>query len=330
MRATRSSTLLLGAAWLAVALPVRAEPVRALVLGPASAPVIARIEDELAALGVTYSFEEWGELPTRGVVRNLADARGASVVIAVSPEGMALEVWAEDPATGRLEGRSIVAPPGDPEDSARIAALQTAEVLRIHLRGLQPVAPAGSLVGSGTAAPASADLPARWWVRAAGGLLWAPGGLDPTASLVVELQWLARVDLSVGLSAAFPLTAARATGPEGFADVRPWLAFAEARWRPLGGVGWFQPDLGLALGIAVVTMEGTAEAPRRGVADTVTSFAWHVAAGLEARPLDWLAVRLDTQVGMAVPEVGVAFVGRRVARWGMPFVGTAVGIAVGW
>ncbi len=326
---------------LAPSLPARADATRAVVVGPASADVVARLQDELAALGLDVDVVAWDGLPPWRVLRDLARAREATVAIAVAPQLSEIEIWIVDRATGKATVRSVAVPAGDPDESARIGALRAVELLRVSLRELEagpppPEAEVGAppevavvAAPPGEALDAAVE-PARWWLGVGAGMLWARGGTKAVASLAAGLRWLPLEFLSVAVTASLPVSAARVSAAEGETTIRPWWAFVEVRWLPLEGRGWFQPDAGLGLGVTVLTMEGTARDPFVGTTDEIAAFEWHGVVGLELRPVNWLGVRLDTCLGMTIPEIGVSFAGRRVAHWGRPLVGASLALEVGW
>jgi hypothetical protein len=331
MRRLRPASAFLTATLLSAALPVCADATRAVIVGPATAEVVARLEDELVTLGLEVSVVEPGASLTWRTLSDLARAHEATAAIAVAPDLSEIAIWVVDRGTGEAHAHSITVPSGDPDESARIGALRAVELLRVGLRELGSGAPRPEAEAQAVQVTAPVEEePARWWLDLAGGILWAPGGLDPVGTFAVGLRWRPLDFLSVGLGSSFPLAGGTVSAPEGEASVRPWRVFAEARWVPLGGRGWFQADVGLGLGFAVVTMEGTARVPFLSNEETLTVFAGHAVLGLELRPLAWLGVRLDTAVGMAIPEVGVVFADRRVARWGRPLVSTSLALTVGW
>lgn len=291
--------------------------------------MVALLEDEVLAAGMETSVVPSEELPSWEELRELAEVREATAVIGVASRGTAIGMWIVDATTGEVSTRTVAVPAGDPEETARAAAVRSVELLRVGLRERDGVLPRAGEAAEAAPAPGVAE-PERLWLGLGGGVVWAPGGLEPTGLLAVAFRCRVLEQLSLGLVATFPLTDAGIGSAEGSAEVRPWWAWVEARWMPLGDRGAVVPELGIGLGAVAVTMRGVAREPFVAAEDVVAAFAWHAVAGLEVRPLHGFAVRLDAWCGTTAPEIGVRFGERRVATWGLPLVGGALAFAVGW
>jgi hypothetical protein len=127
----------------------------------------------------------------------------------------------------------------------------------------------------------------------------------------------------VGVEGLLPLSGANATGPEGAADVRVWLA------GPLLETSLTEPNarvnLRLAAGAwaAVVRMRGQASDPYAGTTAGVTTLLPHVDLTLGWRFRPRLSVLARVSAAVAAPEVVVRFPGGDAASWGRP-MGLAV------
>ncbi|MBN1772459.1 MAG: hypothetical protein JXB32_14410 [Deltaproteobacteria bacterium] len=322
-------------AWTGLARPAAAQSAGVLVIGPAESPVVAQLQDELVAAGWEVRAIALDAAPADESLDRMTRMRRATAVVVATDPSAAIRIRILDPAGGASDERSVTVPDGDVEDAVRLTAIQVVEALRAS-RPRAVEAAAGRVeppVEPPEAAPEEPPPPepkAHWWATAGPGFVWSTGGVDAVATFDVGLRWHCWEYLTVAAAFAAPLGTPTVTAAEGSADLQPWRAYADLRWLPLAGRGWFQPDFGVGLGAAFVLMSGTAEGPYVGAEDLVTTFVAHVVAGLEYRALDWLALRLDGWVGMTVPGVGVRFGDRRVAEWGWPLLGVTLAAAVGW
>lgn len=326
-------------AWTGLARPAAAQPAGVLVIGPAESPVVVQLQDELAAAGWEVRTIALDAAPADETLDRMTRMRRAAAAVVATSPSVAVRIRVLDPAGGASDERSVTVPSGDVEEAVRLIAVQVVEVLRVASQPAvessgEPVASSfEEPLESPPEAPVAEPPPeptAHWWVTFGPGFVWSTGGVDAVATFDVGLRWHCWEYLTVAASFAAPLGTPTVTAAEGSAELQPWRAFVDLRWLPLAGRGWFQPDFGVGLGAAFVRMSGTAEGSYVGAEDLVTTFVAHVVGGLEYRALDWLALRLDGWVGMAVPGVGVRFGDRRVAEWGWPLLGVTLAAAVGW
>jgi len=324
-------------AWTSVARPAAAQSAGVLVIGPAASPVVARLQDELAVAGWEVRTIALDRAPANGTLDQMTRMRRATAAVVATNPSVAIRIRILDEA-GEADERLVPVPDGDVEDAVRLTAVRVVEALRAALQPAAeapvevPVEPPVEQPAEPPVEPAEAlpEPTSFWWLTAGPGFLWSPGGVDSFATFDVLLRWHCWEYLTVAAGFAAPLGTPVVTAAEGSVELQPWRAYADVRWLPLAGRGWFQPDFGVGLGAAFLQMTGTAEEPYVGVEDLVSVFAAHVVGGLEYRALDWLALRLDGWVGITFPGIGVRFVDRRVAWWGRPLLGVTLAVAVGW
>lgn len=241
-----------------------------------------------------------------------------------------VEVWVVDRVTGKTTIRRVAA--GGRAEEA-IVAMRTVELLRGSLLEIRMPHTAGEVPApSAVEAVVAADLgvrPARrLWLGAHGAVAASPGGVPATAAALVTASWGARA-WGVDATALVPVAPAHLAAVEGHARVRVAMAGLGVRrhWAPAARLR------GAAGAGAVVTwlqMDGSAADPAlEGRRDRVLAPAPYLRADGGIQLARWARVGVGVIAGATVPAwPAIAFAGRRVASWGLPFVVAGVGLEV--
>jgi hypothetical protein len=220
----------------------------------------------------------------------------------------------------------------DPRRRADTNAAVLAERFRARLTelGIAPGATEPSALVAApfeppTAQPAPPERERTLWVAGAFGL--NSGGLGAMPEAELELRVFPARWLSTSAFGKATLAPAEVRGAEGETDVRLVSGGVLIDVYPVRRE-WLL-KLGVGALLVSANMTGHAEGAFIGATDSVLVPAGvaQVGAGLRLSPR--IAAELRGFVGVCSPRVGVNFANRSVARYGQPFVGAALGVAVG-
>lgn len=296
-----------------------------LLLDAPTAPLMGRIEAEIAALG-------WEPMlrPALGRIEDSARAEGAVAAIRALPSGKGVEVWMADETSGRSLLRQVIVDesPGGP--SSHLIALQTAELLRTSLVPPPspttlppPPGPPGSPASVGESALASGL-----------GMLHGGGGTSPSLQAWLAYQHLWRPNLGLALQVSAPLRRGTLTAREGSAEIGALTATAELLFRFTGVGQRLFLIAGAGGGLAYVTsrghpreessaqLVGRSSSTYSGLAYGRAIVGWSLAS--------WLRVGLAGLAGTTVRPVHVRFAANDAGEWGLLLVGASVFAEVRW
>jgi hypothetical protein len=304
-------------------------------------PFSARVRAEIEAMG--FEVEAAADLSEEGT---------AAVAAARVLEDRRVELWIANSAGGRLMLRAVVVP--SPDDDYAIETVRASEQLRAFFQRLRVVAlpspegtkrvalaaaaPSPSQVEAPAAAPPEAPLlplvPAlepvealrpRFVVGAAFAVPFQPGG--PGFDVEIRGRWMAAKVLGVGAFVEVPVAGSTVRAAEGSATISAPLLGAD-----LSVVGNVGPRVRLSgtagLALAWVRTSGFANAPYYGQPSDVAAALALLGAGVAPRLTGRIHACLDGRVGISVPRVDIAFVGRPVATWGRPLGLLSGGVSV--
>ncbi len=283
--------------------------------------ISVRLRDELGAVGFSAVLATAPPTePSANELQRLAESLEVAAAIAVYAQQEALTIWVVDRVTGKVVYRSTPMP-ADDGDRVRLVALRAVELLRASFRELeQDRSPPGQEVEP---APAARALlrPAtpRFGFDVGPAIAGAPGGLGPTAHVMAGVRWFLRPRWSLALRGVVPTTPGRIDDEEGFARVTIGLVDVGAYvgLRPV--TTRVQPEVGAAVGLAVLRMDGVARAPAQGNTDHVLTSSVRLQAGLAVAVHPRLRLRIDGSVGVLAPRPAVVFIDREVGTWGRPY-----------
>lgn len=174
--------------------------------------------------------------------------------------------------------------------------------------------------------PREESEPWRGTVALGAGVLLSPGGV-PAAPVLrlsgsLDLAWR----LVVTPTVLFPTTAATVSGTHGEMGMRLW-SFGAALGIELTPRDWaFGAEAGLGLSAAALTFSGEAAAPYEEASGTGWAAAPYAELGARFRFHPLLAIRLDTQAAMLLPEPVLRVAGEQVADFGRPAVTLAASL----
>lgn len=296
-----------------------------LLLDAPAAPLMGRIEAEIAALG-------WEPMlrPAQGRIEDAARAEGAVAAIRALPSGKGVEVWMADETSGRSLLRQVIVDesPGGP--SSHLIALQTAELLRTSL-----VPPPPPNTSASPPEHRGSPVSVRESALASGlGLLHGGGGAGPSLQAWLAYQHLWRQNLGLALHLSAPLRRGTLTAREGSADIGALTATAEILVR----FAWVGHRLfliaGAGGGLAYVTTHGH---PREESSAQLVGRSSSAYAGLGyGRAMvgwslaSWLRVGLAGLAGTTVRPVHVRFAANDAGDWGLLLLGASLFAEVSW
>lgn len=337
MRLGRLLALLLGFALLLATSETRArERGRIVIVGVAASGALGRqLRIELAARGYDVLLLEPGSLTTREQLEHAGREPEVQAAIRVaSDEGGGVEVWTRsDSAAPTLTLHSVETSHAD----ARVTALRSAERLRASLLELPedalppqpPPVTSPAHVDAETAVDRVAavrhDAP-RWVLGLGAAALVSPGGLDRVLSFTPSVELWIHPNWGAALRAFLPLNEAQLTGREGTTTISTTLVGLGPSLRVRPAATRWQLDAQLALGLALLRMQASAEPPFEGHDVQASSIALmgSLAVGYQLSA----AFRLSSGVllGKLLPEAEVRFGDRTAATWGALYGGATLAV----
>lgn len=326
--------LVLAAAVLSVYQPARAQlrsVSNALVIVTATnpdAPLVRRLAAELSLFG--YRVDVATLAPDDGQPSEMLLCSRGAALIAVDESAKTAElVVCERPGTGPAvrEVERL-----DPRRRPDINAVVLAERSRARLTELG-LAPGPTLA---SAPPLAAPAPERAqrrpgaaerWLWLVGALGASTGGLGALPEVELELRAFPLRWLSTSAFAKWSPLGAQVSAREGQVDVRLLTGGALIDVYPTRGP--LSLKLGLGATLVNVSMSGRAAAPWEGREDVVLVSAAIFRSGAALRLSPRVSAELHGFVGVCSARVGVRVAGETVARYGQPFLGASLGLAVG-
>jgi hypothetical protein len=333
---TRLALALVVALFGAIAIPkaTRAEEQSArrvlVVIDKATAPLMVRIQAEIAALGLV--------VVTSGASGPLeVSAREQHAVAAVRelPSRKGVELWMADVTTGRTLARQLIVDERPEGPDQTLVALQTAEILRTGLfpRTNHVEPPAAPVVPPPAASVTDRASPTQTGdtrARAGIGGLYSRGGVDASlqASLSLQRYWWRTLGVALTLSA--PIVRGSISGPEGRALVGAYLAGVElcsglpqhdSRWLLTGGLG---------AGIAYLRTEGRSNQPLVPVSSGAVSAVGYARVELGLKLSHRARLGLAGTAGTTFSSVKIRFAGSQAGTWGSLLLAAFAQFGVDW
>ena len=296
-----------------------------LVVDRTNDPLMARIQAEIAAFGLTVVTSG-----ATGPLETSAKEQHAIAVIRVLPSRKGVEIWMADVTTGRPLTRQLIVDERPAGPDYTLVAMQTAEVLRT---GLFPkeAGPEPHPVPTTPAPPPQAPSQAEA-VRAQAGIggLYSKGGADPSLQAWLSLQRQGRHGLGVALALSGPILRGSLSGPEGKALVGATMAGVElfsslleddSRWFLAGGLGGC---------IVNLRTKGQGTQPLlQGSSSTFTGVGYARAEfGLKLSP--WASFAIVSSAGTSFVPVKIRFAGNQAGTWGSLLFASFLQFGVDW
>jgi len=298
-----------------------------LVIDRANDPLMARIQAEIAALGlVVLSGNATGPLETS------AREQHAVAAVRVLPSRKGVEVWMADATTGRTLTRQLVVDERTGGPDHTLVALQTAELLRTGLfpKANKPAAPAAMPATPVQVLPALPPRTGEWRLRNGLGGLYSRGGVDTAMQDWLTIQRWWRHDLGVALSASLPIFRGSISGPEGHSLVSPYLGTLElctsflqedSRWLLTGGLG---------AGLVMLRTEGRSAQPLQQGSASATSGIGYVRVELALKLSKWVNLGITSAAGTTILPVTIRFAGNQAGTWGSLILASFLQLGVDW
>ncbi|MFV8752493.1 hypothetical protein ACNOYE_18255 [Nannocystaceae bacterium ST9] len=307
-------------------------------VAPDRPDIRARLQAELGLLGFVserLELSDASKVLGPDLLDRLAPA-GADAAIEISLTPERINLWVADANTGTTVHRrlDLIANPelADPRTLA-ISAVELLRASRLELESEPVPEPVPVPVVDDELPPDDDDdelepppRPLRGAISLVPMVTASPGGFGPAAHVEIAGRWAPRKRFALRFSMMVPTVPNRLVRSQGNARLLYGMLFVEPQLRLPGGAAWFHPELGVGVGLAVVSVEGSAEAPYRSNAKVVAGFAahGHVGFGFAATPRVW--IRLDGYLGVVTPQPLVTFGNEEVARWGLPWGTGSLGI----
>jgi hypothetical protein len=234
-----------------------------------------------------------------------------------------IRLWIANAATGKQIYREA---PSSPERAdAAIVSLWAVEALRASGVAPEPLPPAA--VATAPSSPTTTPARARTLaLQIAPAAAVSPGGIGPSAQLLVGVRWLETRRAGAELILVFPTAPAHLERAMGSATISIGL-LAAGPVLSVGGVETrWSGQLGAGAALTLVRVSGVGAADYLGQTDHVVGGGPYARAGVALKLSRVLRLRGDGMVGAVFPRPVVYFAEQRVADWGRPWLAGAVGV----
>jgi hypothetical protein len=316
-----------------------AEPARILFVSQEQTPFSARIRAEIEAMGLTVVSAD---------TVDDAQAADAAAHVIESPPPRRVELWLRDERAGRLvldrvlEAEQMDVDPGSADATS---AVRASEQLRAFFQPLReesaatelmpprpPPPPLKSRPSREAAARPSTSLAAsaeedRFFQELAAAVPHQPG----SPGLVLVFGARLRFGPTYGLGAKLVLPVMRSTvSSEGnAADVSASLVGLESSAR-IVTTALATLDAHAGISLLWLSASGRAQAPYTARVDSKLAALPSLGSELGFRLTKHVRLCLGAELGVALPQLELAFAGQSVATWGRPFALLSLGVGVAW
>jgi hypothetical protein len=305
------------------------------ILAAPNEPFGLRVAAELEQLGFRATIVAPPPQPAPDALAAATRDNDAVGAIRAAPAQHAVEIWVTDPASGKTLRQELADSGGD----EGALALRSVELLRAGLvavtlapgSGPPPATP--PLAASRRQPPPDASLPQlprgpSFHVGIAPGVIVAPGGLGPAATLAVGADWLPSEHVGLVALALLPLSGAEVTAAEGTAELSAFLAGGGLRVAFAGTASRWSPAIDLGFAATWLRARATVGGSTKD-ATSATGTAF-VRAGLGYAPMPRFRFRADVLAAWVGQGVSVRVADREIATWGQPLLVPSLGAEVGF
>lgn len=326
----RAAPICVALALLAVAPAALSSPTVAIAVDAPTDAVAVRLRAELRELGFAVALVQAPEeAPSRELLEATARDRGAVAAFRIVRSRSGVEVWIFDRLTGKTLLREVIVD-DEPDPAARAALIATRAVELLRASLLELATPHPHMARDVEVPREVRDLvtPPRRPRRQGGMILTlttgpalalSPGGVGPSAHALVEVGLRLSPSLRASAVLALPIAVDTLEGDAGTASVAPFLAGAALTLHLRSFTRALRPSLRVGLAAALLRMEG--ETNRDGTVgrvDTTVSMLPFGGGALRLSLARRIRLVAAADVGIALPQPVVRFLGERVAFWGMP------------
>jgi len=313
-----------------------------LVFTPAAAgPLAARLEAELAAVGMTARRVVVADDATSAELAPRVAEAGARGAIRVSVGPLGAEVWIPDPETGRAALRQALSSESS-QGMESVIVPRTVEFLRASLLPAAPSATAAATVEAKPAPSPAATLaslpapprpPPRLRLAAGSAVMGSPGGVGAVPQVAIALGVRVLGPAGVEAIALLPLSTPELETTGGSIRVSLALAGGGVYAKLIERARWSLEAAAGALAVSVRT-EGDARGLYVGQKTSALTVSPYLRAGAAVNLTSWLGARLDLLGGAArdrmVISVQEGNTLRRVATWGRPLGAAVLSLQASW
>lgn len=344
MASDRLAAAALAVAALLLVPPAQADPVKvAIVHGSLADPLTHRARAELSALGLeVVEITTTGETPPDGDdLDRIAHLAGAAAAIRIAAP--ITSVW----IAGNEEEEYVIriVPADDPRSPSAdaVVVLRAVELVRAAL--LDPPAPATPSPAAARSSPplaastppaspapdpthaAISPPPPRFTLEIAPAVVGAPGGVSPSASLLVGARWMPG-PLGPAAFLVLPIFPAHLDGREGTAEIRAAIAGAGLHFAPGPREASLRPGLEAGLAGVWLLVHGAGTSGYLGRSDNLLVAAPYARAALSLSISPHLSSSASLLGAVALSEPVIAFASREAASFGRPLLLGAGGLQV--
>jgi hypothetical protein len=333
LRSERLAAALLLMAAPAIAPPALADPVKIAIVHASSAdPLARRARAELVALGLeVVDITTAGDTPPDDAELDRA-ARLAGAAAAIRIIAPSTSVWIAGNGGDEYVIRAVPADDTASPSPDAVSVLRAVEVVRAALLESPAPAPAPPVVTrkppspapTVSIAPPPADTPtrppqSRLTLELAPAVAGAPGGVPPSASLLVGARWMPG-PLGPAAFVVIPIFPAHLDGIEGSAAVRAAVVGAGLHFAPGPREASLHPGIEAGLAGVWLLIGGAATTGYIGRSDNLLAAAPYIRAGLSLAISPQVALRADFLGAVTLSEPVITFAGRQAATWGRPIL----------
>jgi hypothetical protein len=298
-----------------------------LVIDRTNDPLMARIQAEIAALGLMAILGS-----SNGPLETSAREQHAAAAVRVLPSHKGVEVWMADATTGRTLTRQLVVDerPAGPDNT--LVAMQTAELLRTGLfpKADSSATPPATPVATVQVGPVPPPRTDAWRLRNGLGGLYSPGGVDTAMQDWLTMQRWWHHDLGVALSASLPVLRGSISGPEGRALISPYLGALELCTSFLKDDSRWLLTSSLGGGIVMLRSEGTSKQPLQHGSSSAISGIGYARVELGLKLSKWINLGIAGAAGTTILPVTIRFAGNQAGTWGRVLLASFLQIGVDW
>jgi ferric-dicitrate binding protein FerR (iron transport regulator) len=321
---------------LAPALVARAEdrprPVVTIAVDRSDDEVAVRLRAELQELGFAPAIVQAPEAaPSRELLEANARDRGAVAAFRIARSRWGVEVWIFDRVTNKTVLREVITgEEPDPSIRAGVVATRAVELLRaslielatVHRMAIDPEVPRAVRELVEPPRPPVVRRPTPALAFALGpALLVSSGGVGPSLGAGIDVGVELKAGLRLGAIAVLPIVVDTIEDAAGEAVVAPMVFGGTLSLRLVSASRTVSPSLRVGVAAAVLRIEG--QSPASGLvarSESTMSLLPLLGASVRVGVARRLRIVLGADLGVALPQPAVRFVGRQVAVWGMPVV----------
>ncbi len=306
---------------------------RVLLVDPGSEALTARLCEEIESLGleVTIVAESEPKEPLELRAR-LANAVGA---IRITQRGSgSVDMTILDRVTGKTVSRHLPIATGTDPASTELVATRTVELLRASLMELEAPHPsrgeAAVTPGVRSLAVPDAERQASTLAVATGPALVLSPGLGVSLDIWVALLFRTPSNFGATARVLAPGTGGGLETPEGHVSAFAWQYRLGAVFEGPELTPSLFPHFEAGATLVLLTTDGSASAPFRGVEQRALAWGPWLSAGLRLELVRRLSLLAAADMSLLFPETVIRSDAHEVATFGRPLAAANAGLEIAW